>query len=269
MQLPWRTQLWVGPVEVAIVVAAILLGSGRRPTLVEAVHLCMYGLLLLLLPLLTVKWQEQQGRQPADGRSQHSKQPAEADTDASCHITDKAGQGHSGAVTAPAANHSKAGPSTSGVTSPVKVQLQQVLEDLIARQYAEGLCSQQPPATDSRQTTPQVHGVPGATQAASSLAGAARPRRSFLYTSPLHHDVMSVKVKVPCTVVTHSSSLLLASLASIGNSERPFAPAVCQLSWFSCHRSPPVAQTDAMQQCLSPHGRSIASPAATPPPLLP
>jgi hypothetical protein len=163
------------------------------------------------------------------------KQPAEADTDASCHITDKAGQGHSGAVTAPAANHSKAGPSTSGVTSPVKVQLQQVLEDLIARQYAEGPCSQQLPATDGSHVNQQVHGVPGATQAASSLAGAGRPRRSFLYTSPLHHDVMSVKVKVPRTVVTSQQHTWCRH--PLWQSERPFTHICCG----TYQRPPPVA----------------------------
>jgi hypothetical protein len=175
LQVPWRTQVWAGAVEVGLIWLAAVQSSGRGPTLQEAAQLLAYSLLLYLVPLAAVWWQ-----QPRDSGGVSSRAGSTLPHKFSGSKDDLA---------------SGSGPGTccaSGATNKEGAVVTSQAREVRARHRVTQV--DQPAGPLQQQQAQQQQHPPLLTMSVAELASATLAPGSALYTSPLQHSGMSVKV---------------------------------------------------------------------------
>jgi hypothetical protein len=187
LQVPWHTQLWAGAVEVGLLWLAAVQSSRRGPHLQEGAQLLVYSLLLYLVPLAAVLWQQQKdGVQGVPSRA-----------------------GRAGSTLAHKPIHSKsdlASGSKPGTSCPSGGTNKGA--ELTA-QAGEGRARHKGAHSEQAAVALQQHHQPALAAAAFAHATApSQPRASTLYTSPLQHTCVSVKVSATywCQVRVQLSS---------------------------------------------------------------
>jgi hypothetical protein len=171
LQVPWRTQLWAGAVEVALIWLAAVQSSGRGPTVQEAAQLLAYSMLLYSVPLAAVWWQQYK-----DGECTASRAGSLLN-----HIHERRKVGPaSGSIT----RSSKTDVCSTSTAAAPTAQVQQSSSRHSARQEEE----------DSGVPQQQWQQPAAQTLSVAHVPTAAAPHRRALYTSPLQHTAMSAKV---------------------------------------------------------------------------
>jgi hypothetical protein len=193
MQLPWRTQLWVGPIEVLIISTAMVLASGHWPTVQEAVQLLAYGWVECVVPLFAVRWQQRLGLQPTTPQPSTAADqlPAveEQQQDLCMPCVDGAPQPALGTGGGGGAGGST-GPGPAGA---------QVQQEQLPRHQDRPESNLQQQDQHPVAGSPPVPPVPqGTTLSVLDLVQAVQNRGTTLYTSPLQHRAISIKVSRAC-----------------------------------------------------------------------
>jgi hypothetical protein len=179
--VPWRTQLWAGAVEVGLIWLAAVQSSGRGPTLQEAAPLLVYSLLLYFAPLAAVYWQEHKEHEKANLKASSSTAQALRSSKGDLASASTASTDGDGSSRPDGAIKARAVPVTSSQQDSTRQQ-----QGPGEHQHAPEQHTAQ--RTGRQQTAPLMISVAG-------LARAAQARGPALYTSPVQHNTMSVKVR--------------------------------------------------------------------------
>jgi hypothetical protein len=185
LQLPWRTHLWAGAAEVVLVTVAACLGSQRLPTYQEALQLPLYTSVMYSVPLVVLRWQQHKEDAAAAAGAQirpHAHEPAGV----SGMKAGTSGKGSSGGsdCVSPLTVGDTRGNGTSDVASGTSYTAQQLKES--------------PDPAAPLHTAPGKPCESAALPASAPDAPAATQKRGHtsLYSSPLEHGVVSLKVRL-------------------------------------------------------------------------